>query len=112
MPVSIAEDDGYLEFAVAEPGGSASKTVRLDLFEASNTYAGMCAQFDPESKPIELAREWRGWLTEHGCPPLSQGAAFRIAGAVWDAVQAYKKKHEIGSPSPDSPASTGSTSPG
>lgn len=109
MAAKTIEDDGYLDLEF--PGaGPQPQLVRLDLFEAHNTYAHLCDTHEPETQPRELAEAWAAYLREKGCPDLSHGTAFRLAADVAAAVADFKKKHGFGSATADSPASTGSPS--
>ncbi len=109
MPLTLDQDDGFLDVTVKTADGPV--TVELDLFEANNTYAALCDRHDPAQSPVELGDAWAAWLATKGCPPLSHGLAFKLAGVVSDAVAEFKKKHAPAAPSPTPGSNASSASP-
>jgi hypothetical protein len=79
VPVTLNEDDGYLEVEVKRGDGGSS--VRLDLYEANNTYAGLV---DAHPDPVELAAAWTGWLAERGLV-VSLGGLGPLGQRGWTA---------------------------
>lgn len=111
MPLKLKEDDGYTLVEIETKAGVVP--VELDLFEASNKYAGLCDQFDPNEMPGELTVAWVDWLTrEKGCPPISHGNAMLLAAHVRDQVAEFKKKAGGAWGNPASDASSASPSTG
>lgn len=83
------EDDGYEQIEV---GGVA---VRVDLYEAHNTFVALsAANADATAFHAAVA----AWAAAKGWPALSHRAADRLAAAVADRVAALKKAAP-GSPS-------------
>ncbi len=109
MPKEVIDaDDGYLTVEAKQTNGP-PLLVQIDLFEATNTYAALHAQY---ADPIARANAWVEWLANRGLPPVSHGAAFALAGRMNVLVEEYaKKKPGIVSESTERPASTGSPSP-
>lgn len=108
MPLTLKDDDGYLNLTVESAAGSV--TVALDLFEALNTYAALCDRFDVVDQAVELMAAWVEWLVGKGVPPLSHGAAMHLAAHVRDEVGRFKKKAGLDWESPESPSSSESPS--
>lgn len=105
-PIKLNADDGLIAVEVNGDDGSTPIVVRLDTFEANNTYAALC---DQHTDPIERVNAWCDWLEGKGFPRLTHGNALSLAAHIMKQVELQKKTLGFTSPGAGSPASTGST---
>jgi len=98
------EDDGVVEVTFkTSPEDKNPCTIRLDLYEAFNTFVEIRAQFEGHGKQENSAI--RDFLISKGFPTLSDRACVKIADAVFNKVNELKKKDGNGE-SAESPDST------
>lgn len=78
--------DPSFGFVEVEVGG---QPVKLDVWEAYNTYAGIRQRHGDDA--VQILQEFADWLGLKGLPGLSHGAANAVAGALIEELAAAKK---------------------
>jgi|GEM_PF-7001079 len=91
MTMTISDEDGFFTFMTKQDGKEEPHSI--DVLRASNAYARFSEECGGEAEA--LAEKWLDYLGGLGVPPMSHGAAFRVARAVLDEAEKYRVAHKL-----------------